>query len=49
MSVDGFEVVLVMAVFQGAIVQGFSGFAFSAGFRRVISALLFFSGIGLVA
>jgi uncharacterized membrane protein YfcA len=30
MSFDGFEVVLVMAVFLGAIVQGFSGFAFSA-------------------
>jgi uncharacterized membrane protein YfcA len=30
MSVDLFEVVLAMAVFLGAIVQGFSGFAFSA-------------------
>ena len=30
MSVDAFEVVLVTAVFLGAIVQGFSGFAFSA-------------------
>jgi uncharacterized membrane protein YfcA len=30
MSVDLFEVVLVTAVFLGAIVQGFSGFAFSA-------------------
>jgi uncharacterized protein len=30
MSVDAFELVLVMAVFLGAIVQGFSGFAFSA-------------------
>ena len=30
MSVDAFELILVMAVFLGAIVQGFSGFAFSA-------------------
>ena len=30
MSVDALEVVLVTAVFLGAIVQGFSGFAFSA-------------------
>ena len=30
MSVDAFEAILVMAVFLGAIVQGFSGFAFSA-------------------
>ena len=30
MSVDAFELVLVTAVFLGAIVQGFSGFAFSA-------------------
>ena len=30
MSVDAFEFILVMAVFLGAIVQGFSGFAFSA-------------------
>lgn len=30
MGVDLFEVILVMAVFLGAIVQGFSGFAFSA-------------------
>ena len=30
MSVDGFELILVLAVFLGAIVQGFSGFAFSA-------------------
>jgi uncharacterized membrane protein YfcA len=30
MSVDIFEAILVMAVFLGAIVQGFSGFAFSA-------------------
>lgn len=30
MSVDLFEAILVLAVFLGAIVQGFSGFAFSA-------------------
>ena len=30
MSVDAFEAILVLAVFLGAIVQGFSGFAFSA-------------------
>ena len=30
MPVDAFELILVMAVFLGAIVQGFSGFAFSA-------------------
>ncbi|SEO74148.1 hypothetical protein SAMN02990966_02811 [Rhodospirillales bacterium URHD0017] len=30
MSVDAFEAILVVAVFLGAIVQGFSGFAFSA-------------------
>src|SRR5262245_19574365 len=30
MTVDAFELILVMAVFLGAIVQGFSGFAFSA-------------------
>ena len=30
MSVDAFEAILVMAVFLGAIVQRFSGFAFSA-------------------
>jgi hypothetical protein len=30
MSVDTFELILVTAVFLGAIVQGFSGFAFSA-------------------
>lgn len=30
MSVDAFELILVMAVFLGVIVHGFSGFAFSA-------------------
>jgi len=30
MSVEAFELILVVAVFLGAIVQGFSGFAFSA-------------------
>jgi len=30
MCVDAFQCILVMAVFLGAIVQGFSGFAFSA-------------------
>ena len=30
MSVDLFEAILVLAVFLGAVVQGFSGFAFSA-------------------
>jgi uncharacterized membrane protein YfcA len=30
MCVEAFQCILVMAVFLGAIVQGFSGFAFSA-------------------
>jgi uncharacterized membrane protein YfcA len=30
MTVDLFEAILVLAVFLGAVVQGFSGFAFSA-------------------